>query len=109
MKLLTIFYFLAILKLAVAIKICSLSVEIDDDQYLSAVGRGMSTSQCKSKLKTVAQALDNLKTSKTFGNSTYKCKDTSCIVSTYSNYKCDIVRAVRKSGFDVPSPFKLCD
>ncbi|KAG1469006.1 hypothetical protein G6F56_003512 [Rhizopus delemar] len=109
MKLLTIFYFLAILKLAVAVKVCSLSVEIDDNQYLNAVGRGMSASQCKSKLKTVAHALDNLKTNKTFDDSTYKCKGTSCVVSTYSNYKCGIVKAVRKSGFEVPSTFKLCD
>ncbi|KAG1152119.1 hypothetical protein G6F37_000667 [Rhizopus arrhizus] len=109
MKLFNLICFFVLLKIAMAIKVCSVDLEIDDNHYLSAVGRGYTITQCKSRLADLSRALNNLKVKKVFDKGQVNCKGNQCELKTYTSYECDVVKAVRKSGFNIPSTFPLCD
>ncbi|EIE79575.1 hypothetical protein RO3G_04280 [Rhizopus delemar RA 99-880] len=91
-----------------AIKVCSVNLEVDNDYYLGAVGHGYTISQCKSRLANLSKALNSLKVKKVFGDSRVNCKGNQCVLETFTSYHCDIVKAVRNSGFSIPSTFPMC-
>ncbi|KAG0811806.1 hypothetical protein G6F16_007239 [Rhizopus arrhizus] len=109
MKLFNLICFFVLLKVAMAIKVCSVELEIDNNQYLNAVGRGYTISQCESRLADLSRTLNSLKVKKVLAKSQVNCEGYHCVLKTSTSYKCDVVKAVRESGFDIPSTFSLCD